>query len=134
MAQRMSLPPLDAAWDPTLQTDDDDEYCWTPLQLHGLLNSPTAVMRYNGGTALQAAAERAGYTALQAAAGNGYISMVQLLLQHGANVNGSPAKYKGFTALQGACLQGDRQVLTSMHWVVFMETGWLYMPPPREAE
>ncbi|KAL2875268.1 hypothetical protein SGCOL_009559 [Colletotrichum sp. CLE4] len=235
-----SLPPLDAAWDPTLQTDDGEEYCWTPLQLaardgdlvtirailaadqaavnepphgyygqtavqaacmygheqavqmlvdagadihfcggnnfqrnalqiacgHGnekvvdiLLSagakvnevslksmphlsvhgSPAAssssvvVTRYNGRTALQAAAERgheqlvsrllqlgadvnappsptAGYTALQAAAGGGYLAMVKLLLQHGADVNGASAKYKGYTALQGACLRGHLEI------------------------
>ncbi|KAI8290901.1 Ankyrin repeat domain-containing protein 17 [Colletotrichum sp. SAR11_57] len=226
-----SLPPLDAAWDPTLQTDDGEEYCWTPLQLaarggelenireilaanpeavndpprgyygqtaiqaacmhgheqavqmlvdagadihfcggnnfqrnalqiacghgnekvvdillsagakvnevlsepahpaHGLPASSVVVTRYNGRTALQAAAERghehlvsrllrleadvnappsptAGFTALQAAAGGGYMTILKLLLQHGADINGASAKYKGYTALQGACLGG----------------------------
>lgn len=223
-----SLPPLDAAWDPTLQTEDGEEYCWTPLQLaarggeidkireilatdpaavneppcgyygqtaiqaacmhgheqavqmlvdagadihfcngnnfqrnalqiacgHGdekvvdiLLSagakinevsstpasrrprsttSLVSVTRYNGRTALQAAAERghvhlvrrllqlsadvnappspsAGFTALQAAAAGGYTTILGLLLEHGADINGAAAKYKGYTALQGAC-------------------------------
>ncbi|KAK1469603.1 hypothetical protein CMEL01_01370 [Colletotrichum melonis] len=236
-----SLPPLDAAWDPTLQTDDGEEYCWTPLQLaarsgdldqirailaadpaavneppHGYYgqtavqaacmhgheqavqmlvdagadihfcggnnfqrnalqiacghgnekvvdillsagarvdevslkpvphpsgyrppttpsSSSVVVTRYNGRTALQAAAERghehlvsrllqmganvnappsptAGYTALQAAAGGGYLAIVKLLLQHGADINAASAKYKGYTALQGACLRGHLEV------------------------
>ncbi|KAF4852414.1 Ankyrin repeat domain-containing protein 17 [Colletotrichum siamense] len=231
-----SLPPLDAAWDPTLQTDDGEEYCWTPLQLaarggelenireilaanpaavnepprgyygqtaiqaacmhgheqavqmlvdagadihfcggnnfqrnalqiacghgdekvvdillgagakvnevlskpahptHGSPASSVFVTRYNGRTALQAAAERghehlvtrllelgadvnappsptAGYTALQAAAGGGYLTILKLLLQHGADINGASAKYKGYTALQGACLGGHLEIV-----------------------
>ncbi|CAI0646697.1 unnamed protein product [Colletotrichum noveboracense] len=231
-----SLPPLDAAWDPTLQTDDGEEYCWTPLQLaarggelddireilaadpgavndpprgyygqtaiqaacmhgheqavqilvdagadihfcrgnnfqrnalqiacghgnekvvdillsagakvnevlsepahpaHGLPASSVVVTRYNGRTALQAAAERghehlvsrllrlgadvnappsptAGFTALQAAAGGGYMTILKLLLQHGADINGASAKYKGYTALQGACLGGHLEIV-----------------------
>ncbi|KAI8304429.1 hypothetical protein K4K61_006192 [Colletotrichum sp. SAR11_59] len=231
-----SLPPLDATWDPTLQTDDGEEYCWTPLQLaarggelenireilaanpaavndpprgyygqtaiqaacmhgreqavqilvdagadihfcggnnfqrnalqiacghgnekvvdillsagakvnealskpahptHGSLASPVVVTRYNGRTALQAAAERghdhlvsrllslgadvnappsptAGYTALQAAAGGGYMKILKLLLQQGADINGASAKYKGYTALQGACLGGHLEIV-----------------------
>ncbi|EQB49827.1 hypothetical protein CGLO_10802 [Colletotrichum gloeosporioides Cg-14] len=231
-----SLPPLDAAWDPTLQTDDGEECCWTPLQLaarggeldhireilaanpaavnepprgyygqtaiqaaclhghedavqmlvdagadihfcggnnfqrnalqiacgHGnekvvdillsagakvneVLSKPAhpahespessvVVTRYNGRTALQAAAERghehlvsrllelgadvnappsptAGYTALQAAAGGGYKTILKLLLQHGADINGAPAKYKGYTALQGACSRGHLEIV-----------------------
>ncbi|KAL6895186.1 ankyrin repeat-containing domain protein [Trichoderma longibrachiatum] len=242
------LPPLDAAWDPSLPTEDVDEYCWTPLQLaarsgelqvvqeilasnpsavndppcgyygqtalqaacmqghedvvkrlldagadvhfcsgnnfqrtglqiacgqgnenvvrllldagseinmspatnHGIrvltqsrgtahetahsLHNTFAVARYNGRTALQAAAERghlsiaklllqlgaevdappspsAGRTALQAASGGGFGAIVQLLLQHGAHVNAPAARYKGFTALQGACLQGSLEVV-----------------------
>ncbi|KAE9567895.1 hypothetical protein CGMCC3_g16003 [Colletotrichum fructicola] len=231
-----SLPPLDAAWDPTLQTDDGEEYCWTPLQLaarggelenireilaanpaavndpprgyygqtaiqaacmhgheqavqmlvdagadihfcggnnfqrsalqiacghgdekvvnillsagakvnevlskpahptHGSPASSVVVTRYNGRTALQAAAERghehlvsrllglgadvnappsptAGYTALQAAAGGGYMTILKILLQHGADINGASAKYKGYTALQGACLRGHLEIV-----------------------
>ncbi|KAJ6437372.1 restless-like transposase [Purpureocillium lavendulum] len=94
----------------------------------------TVVMRYNGRTALQAAAERghmplvrrllalgadvnappspsAGFTALQAAAGNGFVPIVKLLLQHGAEVNGPSANFKGFTALQGACLGGHADLV-----------------------
>ncbi|KAH8684984.1 ankyrin repeat protein [Ilyonectria robusta] len=231
-----SLPPLDAAWDPTLQTEDGEEYCWTPLQLAsrggeidkireilaanpaavneppcgyygqtaiqaacmhgheqavqmlvdagadihfcngnnfkrnalqiacghgnekvvdillsagakinevsstpatrrpGSTNSLVSVTRYNGRTALQAAAERghvhlvrrllqlsadvnappspsAGLTALQAAAGGGYTEILKLLLEHGADINGAAAKYKGYTALQGACLRGHIEVV-----------------------
>ncbi|OHF04086.1 hypothetical protein CORC01_00425 [Colletotrichum orchidophilum] len=101
--------------------------------VHGSPASSVAVTRYNGRTALQAAAERghehlvsrllelgadvnappsptAGYTALQAAAGGGYMAISELLLQHGADINGASAKYKGYTALQGACLRGHLEV------------------------
>lgn len=231
---RISLPPIDAAYDPTLLTDDSDEYCWTPLQLAArgghvakvkdllastpsAINDPprgyygqtalqaaciyghedvvrlllaagadvhfyggnnmqrtalqfacgqgnetvvdmlldngaqvnvapcqpgdqgraphprkptTIVTRYNGRTALQAAAERghirivsklldlgadvnappsptAGKTALSAAAGNGFAEIVELLLQYGAEVNAPSARYGGCTALQAACLYGN---------------------------
>ncbi|KAH0499817.1 hypothetical protein TgHK011_006983 [Trichoderma gracile] len=245
---KVFLSPLDAAWDPSLPTEDVDEYCWTPLQLAArsgklqtvqeiLASNPSAVndpprgyygqtalqaacmkghedvvkclldagadvhfcggnnfqrtglqiacgqgnenvvrllleagseinmssatnhgirvltqsrlerhdtvqsapqtfavARYNGRTALQAAAERghlnivklllqlgaevnappspsAGRTALQAAAGGGFGAIVQLLLEHGAHVNAAAARYKGFTALQGACLQGRLELV-----------------------
>ncbi|KAK2774929.1 hypothetical protein CKAH01_12982 [Colletotrichum kahawae] len=101
--------------------------------VHGLPAPSVVVTRYNGRTALQAAAERghehlvsrllelgadanappsptAGFTALQAAAGGGYIAILKLLLQHGADINGASAKYKGYTALQGACLRGHVEI------------------------
>lgn len=237
-----ALPPMDAAWDPTLETEDGDEYCWTKLQLssrsgqldivkeilatepeaanepargyygqtalvaacmqgheavveallaagadvhysegnncqrnalqiacgqgstrivdmllaagaevntsaaHGIGSprqgrSASVVTRYNGRTALQAAADRghraivekllklgaevnakaspsAGRTALQAAAHGGYSSIVELLLEHGADVNAPAARYKGFTALQAACLNGHCDLVA-----LFLEKG-----------
>ncbi|KAI8269529.1 Ankyrin repeat domain-containing protein 17 [Colletotrichum sp. SAR11_239] len=164
-----SLPPLDAAWDPTLQTDDGEEYCWTPLQLAArggelenireiLAADPEAVndppRGYYGQTAIQAACMHGHEQAVQmlvdagadihfcggnnfqrnalqiacghgnekvvdillnagakAAAGGGYITILKLLLQHGADINGASAKYKGYTALQGACLGGHLEIV-----------------------
>jgi ankyrin repeat protein len=107
----------------------------TPARhVRGSPRSSVFVTRYNGRTALQAAAERghmhlvsrllelgadvnappsptAGYTALQAAAGGGYTAIVKLMIQHGADINGASAKYKGYTALQGACLGGHIEIV-----------------------
>lgn len=106
----------------------------TAHEMRGSLPETFAIARYNGRTALQAAAERghldivklllqlgaevnappspsAGRTALQAASGGGFGAIVQLLLEQGAHVNAPAARYKGFTALQGACLQGNLEVV-----------------------
>lgn len=95
---------------------------------------PTTVTRYNGRTALQAAAERGhvaivekllrlgadvnalpspshGRTALQGASENGFSNIVTILLNQGADVNGPAARYSGLTALQGASLNGHVDVI-----------------------
>ncbi len=47
---------------------------------------------------------------MQVAVGGGYQEKVQLLLQYGADIKSASAKYKGYAALQGACLRGYLEI------------------------
>ncbi|EFX06551.1 ankyrin repeat-containing protein [Grosmannia clavigera kw1407] len=82
----------------TDNTDNDPIHLL--LAAGAALNAPAA--RYNGRTALQAAAE------------TGPIATVALLLRLGADVNAAPATNAGLTALQAACLAGRRAVVSRL--------------------
>ncbi|KAI8202228.1 hypothetical protein K4K52_006636 [Colletotrichum sp. SAR 10_76] len=95
-----SLPPLDAAWDPTLQTDDGEEYCWTPLQLAanpGAVNDPPRGYY--------------GQTAIQAACMHGHEQAVQMLVDAGADIHFCGGNNFQRNALQIACGHGNEKVV-----------------------
>ncbi|KAK7711260.1 hypothetical protein SLS63_012693 [Diaporthe eres] len=109
-----SLPPLDAAWDPTLETDDSDEYCWTPLQLAArsgqvervkeiLASNPTAVNEPPRGYY--------GQTAIQAACMHGHQQTVQILVDAGADFHVCGGNNFQRNAFQIACGQGNEEIV-----------------------
>lgn len=111
---QISLPPLDAAWDPTLETDDGDEYCWTPLQLAArggqvkrikeiLASNPTAVNEPPRGYY--------GLTAIQAACMHGHQQAVQILVDAGADIHICGGNNFERNALQIACGQGNEEIV-----------------------
>lgn len=108
-----SLPPLDAAWDPTLETDDYDEYCWTPLQLAArsgqverikelIASNPTAVNEPPRGYY--------GQTAIQAACMHGHRQVVQILVDAGADIHFCGGNNFQRNAFQIACGQGNEEI------------------------
>ena len=108
----MQPPPLDAAWDPSLDTNDgDDEPRWTKLQLasrSGDLQRVIAILSAHRGKEENAAivnAPPAGYygqTALQAACMCGHEAVVQVLLAAGADIHaaGGNNTYRRLCRLQ----------------------------------
>lgn len=109
-----SLPPLDAAWDPTLETDDCDAYCWTPLQLTArsgqverikelIASNPTAVNEPPRGYY--------GQTAIQAACMHGHQRVVQILVDAGADIHFCGGNNFQRNAFQIACGQGSEEIV-----------------------
>jgi len=89
-------PPPDAAFDPTLPTNDLDEYCWTPLQLAsraGDLVEIEALLAAARGPSERAELANApargyyGQTALQAACQRGHAGAARALLAAGADIH-----------------------------------------------
>ena len=114
MATRTTLPPLDAAWDPTLQTDDDDEYCWTPLQLAargGDLETMRQLIDISPFTVNDAPRGYYGQTALQAACMQGHEEAVRMLVDAGADVHYMGGSNIQRNALQIACGQGNEKIV-----------------------
>ncbi|KAK5989632.1 Ankyrin repeat and KH domain-containing protein 1 [Cladobotryum mycophilum] len=110
----LSLRPLDAAWDPSLATEDGDESCWTPLQLAArsgdadkvaqiLTSSPSAVNDPPCGYY--------GQTALQAACLQGHEDVVKLLLSTSADIHFAGGNNFQRNALQIACDQGNQTIV-----------------------
>ncbi|UNI24884.1 hypothetical protein JDV02_010603 [Purpureocillium takamizusanense] len=113
--QTLPLPPLDAAWDPTLPTNDDDEYCWTPLQLAargGDLDTMRKILHAHPCAAVNDSPRGYyGQTALQAACMQGHDEAVRLLVAAGADVHAMGGNNMQRNALQIACGQGNERVV-----------------------
>lgn len=85
-----ALPPLSAAWDPSLVTPDADEFCWTPLQLAARAGDVAEMRRILAESPAAANDSPCGYygqTALQTACMQGREAGVRLLLDAGADVH-----------------------------------------------
>ncbi len=105
-----------------------------PLPTERETRGTPIITRYNGRTAIQAAAERGhisivkkllalgadvnarpspshGRTALQAASENGFADIGRLLLARGADANAPAARYLGLTALKAASLHGYVEII-----------------------
>ncbi|TEA12128.1 hypothetical protein C8034_v006387 [Colletotrichum sidae] len=97
MPMRTSLPPLDAAWDPALQTEDGEECYWTPLQLAargGEADKMRNILAANPAAANKPPREYYGQTAIQAACIRGHEHVVQILIR--------PELISTFAPLEGA--------------------------------
>ncbi|OPB40809.1 ankyrin repeat protein [Trichoderma guizhouense] len=108
------LSPLDAAWDPSLPTDDIDEYCWTPLQLaarSGELQIVQEILASNPSAVNDPPSGYYGQTALQAACMQGHEETVRSLLDAGADVHFCGGNNFQRTGLQIACGQGNENVV-----------------------
>lgn len=109
------LSPLDAAWDPSLPTEDIDEYCWTPLQLaarSGDLQAVRDIIFSSGPSAVNDPPRGYyGQTALQAACMQGHEDVVKHLLDAGADVHFCGGNNFQRTGLQIACGQGDETIV-----------------------
>ncbi|KAK2592747.1 hypothetical protein QQS21_009551 [Conoideocrella luteorostrata] len=108
------LPAVDAAYDPTLLTEDTDEYCWTPLQLAsrgGDLQTVREILEANPLAANEPARGYYGQTALQAACIHGHEDIVRLLVEAGADIHFSGGNNMQRNALQFACGQGNERVV-----------------------
>ncbi|KAL7920744.1 ankyrin repeat-containing domain protein [Trichoderma austrokoningii] len=109
------LSPLDAAWDPSLPTEDVDEYCWTPLQLaarSGDIQAVRDILASQGRSAVNDAPRGYyGQTALQAACMQGHEDVVKYLLDAGADVHFCGGNNFQRTGLQIACGQGNENVV-----------------------
>lgn len=109
-----SLPPLDAAWDPTLQTDDCDEYCWTPLQLAargGQVEVIKEILASNPAAVNEPPRGYYGQTAIQAACMHGHQEAVQILVDAGADIHFCGGNNFQRNALQIACGQGNEEIV-----------------------
>ena len=127
----MSLPPIDAAYDPTLLTDDSDEYCWTPLQLASRAGQVEKVKNLVASDASAVNDLPRGYygqTALQAACIHGHEEVVRLLLAAGADVDFYGGNNMQRTALQFACGQGNEKVIDML-----LDHGAQINMAPRQA-
>lgn len=120
----MTLPPLDAAWDPSQEQDlgaeqDDAEYCWTPLQLAshaGDLNTVRQILAETPPGSLSSVvnAPPTGYygkTALQASCLRGHEEVVQALLHAGADVHMAGGNNSHRNAFEIACGVGNMAVV-----------------------
>ncbi|KAL7896032.1 ankyrin repeat-containing domain protein [Trichoderma sp. SZMC 28014] len=109
------LSPLDAAWDPSLPTEDLDEYCWTPLQLaarSGDLQTVQDILASPGPSVVNDPPRGYyGQTALQAACMQGHEDVVKCLLDAGADVHFCGGNNFQRTGLQIACGQGNEKVV-----------------------
>lgn len=109
------LSPLDAAWDPSLPTEDVDEYCWTPLQLaarSGDLQAVRDILASPGPSVVNDPPRGYyGQTALQAACMQGHEDVVKYLLDAGADVHFCGGNNFQRTGLQIACGQGNERVV-----------------------
>ncbi|KAH7141695.1 ankyrin repeat protein [Dactylonectria macrodidyma] len=108
------LPPLDAAWDPTLQTEDGDEYCWTPLQLAargGELDKIQEILAADPAAVNNPPHGYYGQTAIQAACMHGHEQAVQMLVDAGADVHFCGGNNFQRNALQIACGHGNEKVV-----------------------
>ncbi|KAL6894888.1 ankyrin repeat-containing domain protein [Trichoderma evansii] len=109
------LSPLDAAWDPSLPTEDVDEYCWTPLQLaarSGDLQAVRDILFSSGPSAVNDPPRGYyGQTALQAACIQGHEDVVKHLLDTGANVHFCGGNNFQRTGLQIACGLGNEKIV-----------------------
>lgn len=109
------LSPLDAAWDPSLPTEDVDEYCWTPLQLaarRGDLQAVRGILVSSCPSAVNDPPRGYyGQTALQAACMQGHEDVVKYLLDAGADVHFCGGNNFQRTGLQIACGQGNEKVV-----------------------
>jgi ankyrin repeat protein len=109
------LSPLDAAWDPSLPTEDVDEYCWTPLQLaarSGDLQAVQDILVSSGPSAVNDPPRGYyGQTALQAACMQGHEDVVRYLLNTGADVHFCGGNNLQRTGLQIACGQGNEKIV-----------------------
>lgn len=109
------LSPLDAAWDPSLPTEDLDEYCWTPLQLaarSGDLQAVRDILASPGPSVVNDPPRGYyGQTALQAACMQGHEDVVKHLLDAGADVHFCGGNNFQRTGLQIACGQGNEKVV-----------------------
>ncbi|TFA97726.1 Ankyrin repeat domain-containing protein 17 [Trichoderma ghanense] len=111
---KVFLAPLDAAWDPSLPTEDVDEYCWTPLQLaarSGELQTVQEILASNPSAVNDAPCGYYGQTALQAACMQGHEGVVKCLLDAGADVHFCGGNNFQRTGLQIACGQGKENVV-----------------------
>ncbi|WYZ43856.1 hypothetical protein EsH8_VII_000292 [Colletotrichum jinshuiense] len=111
---QISLPPLDAAWDPTLQTDDGEEYCWTPLQLAargGELDKIREILAANPAAVNEPPRGYYGQTAIQAACMHGHEQAVQMLVDAGADIHFCGGNNFQRNALQIACGHGNEKVV-----------------------
>ncbi|RFU82187.1 ankyrin repeat [Trichoderma arundinaceum] len=109
-----SLPPLDAAWDPSLPTEDSDEYCWTPLQLaarSGVLQVVRQILASNPSAVNDPPHGYYGQTALQAACIQGHADIVRYLLEAGADVHFCGGNNFQRTGLQIACGEGNETIV-----------------------
>lgn len=109
-----TLPPLNAAWDPSLETTDADEFCWTPLQLAaraGDITHMRRILTQNPAAADEPPRGYYGQTALQAACLHGHPPAVRLLLDAGADLHFSGGNNLQRNALQIACGHGDEEVV-----------------------
>lgn len=113
MAQT-TLRPLNAAWDPSLETTDTDEFCWTPLQLAartGDVAGMKEILNKDTKAANEPPRGYYGQTALQAAAMHGHADAVQLLVDAGADLHFSGGNNLQRSALQFACGNGDERIV-----------------------
>ncbi|KAK1756650.1 putative ankyrin repeat protein L93 [Echria macrotheca] len=110
---------LDAVFDPSLVTDDVDEYCWTPLQLAARTGDLLEVNRIissapNYGEAQATVnAPPTGYygqTALQAACMRGHTDVVRALLNAGADIHAAGGNNSYRNAFEVACSVGNREI------------------------
>lgn len=117
---QLQQPPPDAAFDPTLVSDDPDEYCWTPLQLAARSGDLPQVESILASTVddneRQAAvnAPPAGYygqTALQAACMRGHADVVKALLAAGADIHAAGGNNSHRNAFEVACGAGNRRIV-----------------------
>ncbi|KAM0257093.1 hypothetical protein ACHAQJ_004557 [Trichoderma viride] len=112
---QMFLSPLDAAWDPSLPTEDLDEYCWTPLQLaarSGELQVVRDILASSDpSTVNNPPRGYYGQTALQAACMQGHEEIVNCLLGAGADVHFCGGNNFQRTGLQLACGQGNEKIV-----------------------
>lgn len=76
------------------------------------------------------AARNRGITALQGAAIGGYLGIVRMLLEAGADPNGEAAEHRGRTALQGAAEHGRLDILQLLLNSGAKTRGW----PARRAK
>ncbi|KAL6859428.1 ankyrin repeat-containing domain protein [Trichoderma novae-zelandiae] len=112
--RKIFLSPLDAAWNPPLPTEDNDEYCWTPLQLAargGELHIVQEILASNPTAVNDAPCGYNGQTALQAACMQGHEDVVKCLLNAGADVLFCGGDNFQRTGLQIACGQGNEKVV-----------------------
>lgn len=111
---QITLPPLNAAWDPSLETTDGDEFCWTPLQLAARVGDVAAmrsILAENPAAVNEPPRGYYGQTALQAACMHGQDLTVKLLVYAGADLHFSGGNNLQRNALQIACGQGDEKIV-----------------------
>ncbi|KAM3456912.1 hypothetical protein NHJ6243_008017 [Beauveria neobassiana] len=109
-----TLPPLNAAWDPSLETTDTEEFCWTPLQLAaraGDVATMKSILSQNPAAVNEPPRGYYGQTALQAACMHGQELAVQLLIHAGADLHFSGGNNLQRNALQIACGHGDEKIV-----------------------
>ncbi|KAK0644253.1 ankyrin repeat-containing domain protein [Cercophora newfieldiana] len=113
----------DPAFDPTLETDDLDEYCWTPLQLAARAGDLPEVNKIllsavtKDDKRVLANAPPTGYygqTALQAACMRSHADVVRALLDAGADIHAPGGNNSYRNAFDIACGIGNRQIVDMM--------------------